>query len=104
MSNPFVIDDPSYESRLKDAIAKAVMDASIIEHDGGKTAMVRTAELLNACLTTAAVFIANTGTASTPSGRRELAEYVRKRFLRDLMAARECEPFAQTIDIEGDAN
>jgi hypothetical protein len=77
------ITNEEYRQKVESAMIKALFDASIIEHDGQRTAALLSGEIVAACLNMIAMVTAGSSVTGSPTKNRifcdDLAKRLRKR-------------------------
>lgn len=101
MSGP-VTYDPAYRERVAQAVMSAIMVSSIAGDGEERTAVIRSAEVIDVLVAHIALYAATSPAMATPSSRRDLCEGVRKKLFRQIGEAlttmeRDGSPFDHVI-------
>jgi hypothetical protein len=71
--------DNAYKHRMAEVITKAIFEAAIVEHDGVRTSVLRSGELVDAMIMVQALLISTSPAASVPGRLRTWCERYAKR-------------------------
>jgi len=79
--------DYEYRNRISKAILDAIVKTSMSED--GSVSLMRSGEIVDACVITIVAFIASLSDTQSPTGRRNAVDQIRKKMLRRLVIFQE---------------